>query len=147
MRLSICISRKQRGNGSRKTERRKTFRRGTADGTSFGCAPAAFRFHYNVSLYFPAAHDGAGAPDRLPEDQGAANRRRALQSRSTILARIFGINFALGVVTGIPMEFQFGTNWGSVFEGGGRSDWSDAGRWKVCSPFFSNRAPWDYFIW
>ncbi len=25
--------------------------------------------------------------------------------------RIFGISFALGVVTGIPMEFQFGTNW------------------------------------
>ncbi|MGE5347473.1 MAG: cytochrome ubiquinol oxidase subunit I [Acidithiobacillales bacterium] len=25
--------------------------------------------------------------------------------------RIFGINFAAGVVTGIPMEFQFGTNW------------------------------------
>lgn len=26
-------------------------------------------------------------------------------------ARIFGINFTLGVVTGIPLEFQFGTNW------------------------------------
>ncbi len=26
-------------------------------------------------------------------------------------AHIFGINFAMGVVTGIPMEFQFGTNW------------------------------------
>jgi cytochrome d ubiquinol oxidase subunit I len=26
-------------------------------------------------------------------------------------ARIFAINFAMGVVTGIPMEFQFGTNW------------------------------------
>ena len=25
--------------------------------------------------------------------------------------RIFGISFAVGVVTGIPMEFQFGTNW------------------------------------
>jgi cytochrome bd ubiquinol oxidase subunit I len=25
--------------------------------------------------------------------------------------RIFGINFAAGVVTGIPLEFQFGTNW------------------------------------
>jgi cytochrome bd ubiquinol oxidase subunit I len=25
--------------------------------------------------------------------------------------RIFAINFAMGVVTGIPMEFQFGTNW------------------------------------
>ena len=27
--------------------------------------------------------------------------------------RIFGVNFAVGVVTGIPMEFQFGTNWAS----------------------------------
>src|ERR1044072_4636410 len=26
-------------------------------------------------------------------------------------ANIFGLNFAVGVVTGIPMEFQFGTNW------------------------------------
>jgi cytochrome bd ubiquinol oxidase subunit I len=26
-------------------------------------------------------------------------------------AKIFGVNFAFGVVTGIPMEFQFGTNW------------------------------------
>src|SRR6188472_4164963 len=34
--------------------------------------------------------------------------------------RIFGINFAVGVVTGIPMEFQFGTNWAafSKFAGG-----------------------------
>jgi cytochrome d ubiquinol oxidase subunit I len=35
-------------------------------------------------------------------------------------ARIFGLNFAVGVVTGIPMEFQFGTNWAafSRFSGG-----------------------------
>jgi cytochrome d ubiquinol oxidase subunit I len=35
-------------------------------------------------------------------------------------ARIFAINFATGVVTGIPMEFQFGTNWASFsrFSGG-----------------------------
>jgi cytochrome d ubiquinol oxidase subunit I len=26
-------------------------------------------------------------------------------------AKIFGLSFAVGVVTGIPMEFQFGTNW------------------------------------
>ncbi len=34
--------------------------------------------------------------------------------------RIFGINFVIGVVTGIPMEFQFGTNWAhfSRFAGG-----------------------------
>src|ERR1051326_2249204 len=35
-------------------------------------------------------------------------------------ARIFAINFVMGVVTGIPMEFQFGTNWAtfSHFTGG-----------------------------
>ena len=35
-------------------------------------------------------------------------------------ARVFGLNFAAGVVTGIPLEFQFGTNWAgfSSFAGG-----------------------------
>jgi cytochrome d ubiquinol oxidase subunit I len=35
-------------------------------------------------------------------------------------AKIFGLNFAVGVVTGIPIEFQFGTNWGgfSKYAGG-----------------------------
>jgi cytochrome bd ubiquinol oxidase subunit I len=34
-------------------------------------------------------------------------------------ARIFGINFAVGVVTGIPMEFQFGTNWAEFSKAAG----------------------------
>ncbi len=35
-------------------------------------------------------------------------------------ARMFAITFVMGVVTGIPMEFQFGTNWArfSAFAGG-----------------------------
>lgn len=35
-------------------------------------------------------------------------------------AKIFALNFVMGVVTGIPMEFQFGTNWArfSAFAGG-----------------------------
>jgi cytochrome bd ubiquinol oxidase subunit I len=35
-------------------------------------------------------------------------------------AKIFAVNFAVGVVTGIPMEFQFGTNWAkfSTYAGG-----------------------------
>src|SRR5262249_43269596 len=34
--------------------------------------------------------------------------------------RIFAINFVVGVVTGLPMEFQFGTNWArfSAYAGG-----------------------------
>lgn len=33
--------------------------------------------------------------------------------------RIFGISFVIGVVTGIPMEFQFGTNWARFSEAAG----------------------------
>jgi len=34
-------------------------------------------------------------------------------------AKIFGINFGMGVVTGIPMEFQFGTNWAQFSKSAG----------------------------
>lgn len=30
--------------------------------------------------------------------------------------KIFAVNFVMGVVTGIPMEFQFGTNWSHFSE-------------------------------
>ena len=33
--------------------------------------------------------------------------------------RLFGLAFAVGVVTGIPMEFQFGTNWGGFVKQAG----------------------------
>jgi cytochrome bd ubiquinol oxidase subunit I len=33
--------------------------------------------------------------------------------------RLFILNFAVGVVSGIPMEFQFGTNWGHFSKAGG----------------------------
>jgi len=32
------------------------------------------------------------------------------------LMKIFAVNFTIGVVTGIPMEFQFGTNWSKYSE-------------------------------
>ena len=34
-----------------------------------------------------------------------------LEQSARFWTRIFGLSFAMGVVTGIPMEFQFGTNW------------------------------------
>ena len=48
-------------------------------------------------------------------------RRDALYGAAArFWTRIFALNFAMGVVTGIPMEFQFGTNWAafSAFAGG-----------------------------
>ena len=48
--------------------------------------------------------------------------------------RIFLINFALGIVTGITLEFQFGTNWSRYSAYVGISDRS----WplKPAQPFF-----------
>jgi cytochrome d ubiquinol oxidase subunit I len=40
-----------------------------------------------------------------------ARREPAWNEAARFWIRIFGINFAVGVVTGVPMEFQFGTNW------------------------------------
>ncbi len=34
-------------------------------------------------------------------------------------AKVFGVSFAMGVVTGIPLEFQFGTNWSRFSETSG----------------------------
>jgi cytochrome bd ubiquinol oxidase subunit I len=39
------------------------------------------------------------------------NKDERLNVSARFWARIFAINFLLGVVTGFPMEFQFGTNW------------------------------------
>src|SRR5204862_5705708 len=51
---------------------------------------------------------------------GDERLRERFDEAARFWGRIFGVNFAVGVVTGIPMEFQFGTNWGrfSNFAGG-----------------------------
>jgi cytochrome d ubiquinol oxidase subunit I len=40
-----------------------------------------------------------------------AGEREEYESAARFWAKIFAVNFAIGVVTGIPLEFQFGTNW------------------------------------
>jgi cytochrome d ubiquinol oxidase subunit I len=47
---------------------------------------------------------------------GLRTRNPAWDDAARFWIRIFGINFAVGVVTGIPMEFQFGTNWARFAE-------------------------------
>jgi cytochrome bd ubiquinol oxidase subunit I len=37
--------------------------------------------------------------------------RRIWRAMTRFWGTLFGINFAMGVATGITMEFQFGTNW------------------------------------
>src|ERR1700682_5794616 len=56
--------------------------------------------------------------------------------------RIFGINFAVGVVTGIPMEFQFGTNWAAFSRAAGGVIGQNLAMGGVVS-FFSAKRGWD----
>jgi cytochrome d ubiquinol oxidase subunit I len=52
--------------------------------------------------------------------RGRPERRATAEQALGFWTKIFAVNFAFGVVTGIPMEFQFGTNWAqfSNFAGG-----------------------------
>lgn len=53
-----------------------------------------------------------GRPDhRFPLLRKTEAECEAHESASRFWAKIFAVNFAFGVVTGIPLEFQFGTNW------------------------------------
>src|ERR1700716_743000 len=49
-----------------------------------------------------------------------SEERASHHSAAHFWAKLFAVNFAVGVVSGIPLEFQFGTNWAgfSNFAGG-----------------------------
>src|SRR5436190_7990096 len=48
---------------------------------------------------------------RFPPLRKTDEERGHYEAAARFWAKIFAINFAVGVVTGIPLEFQFGTNW------------------------------------
>jgi cytochrome d ubiquinol oxidase subunit I len=61
-----------------------------------------------------------GERRRLPLLRKTAQERATYDDAALFWARIFAVNFAVGVVTGVVLEFQFGTNWAqfSNFSGG-----------------------------
>ncbi|MBS1719071.1 MAG: cytochrome ubiquinol oxidase subunit I [Armatimonadetes bacterium] len=73
-------------------------------------------FHY----LFPALTMGLALIIFILKFIGYKKNDPSYDAAATFWAKIFGINFAVGVVTGIPLEFQFGTNWAnfSKFSGG-----------------------------
>jgi cytochrome d ubiquinol oxidase subunit I len=73
-------------------------------------------FHY----LFPITTMGLAPLIVLLKTLHLRTKRAEYGAAAQFWARIFAINFAAGVVTGIPMEFQFGTNWApfSSFSGG-----------------------------
>ena len=64
-------------------------------------------FHY----LFPPLSIGLGVLLVIMEARYLATKNELYLEMTKFWARIFGLIFALGVATGIVMEFQFGTNW------------------------------------
>lgn len=64
-------------------------------------------FHY----LFPPLTIGLGIVLVYLEGMFLRTRDPLYESAAKFWTSIFGLNFALGVVTGIVMEFEFGTNW------------------------------------
>ena len=64
-------------------------------------------FHY----IFPPLTIGLGVVLVYLEGMYLRTKDPLYESAAKFWIKIFGLNFALGVVTGIVMEFEFGTNW------------------------------------
>jgi len=82
------------------------------------------RFHFGFTIafhyIFPQLTMGLGMLIAVMRWMAAfsknAETRESADRAATFWAKIFAVNFAIGVITGIPMEFQFGTNWSRFSE-------------------------------
>ncbi len=79
-----------------------------------------FAFTITFHYIFPQLTMGLGLLIVALKSIAIVKKCESYNLAARFWAKIFGINFALGVVTGLPMEFQFGTNWAkfSRFAGG-----------------------------
>ncbi len=79
-----------------------------------------FAFTVTFHYLFPQLTMGLAPLIVLLKTLGIVKQDETYHEAARFWAKIFGIAFVVGVVTGIPMEFQFGTNWShfSRFAGG-----------------------------
>ncbi len=70
-----------------------------------------FAFTITFHYLFPQLTMGLALLIVILKTQALRTGEEHYEQSARFWAKIFGINFLLGVVTGIPMEFQFGTNW------------------------------------
>lgn len=70
-----------------------------------------FAFTITFHYLFPQLTMGLAPLIVVLKTMAIRKQSEAYNNAARFWTKIFGINFVLGVVTGIPMEFQFGTNW------------------------------------
>src|SRR5271156_4000326 len=70
-----------------------------------------FAFTVTFHYLFPQLTMGLAPLIVVLKTLGLTRNDETYNQAARFWAKIFGISFLMGVVTGIPMEFQFGTNW------------------------------------
>jgi cytochrome bd ubiquinol oxidase subunit I len=70
-----------------------------------------FAFTITFHYLFPQLTMGLAPLIVILKTMAIRTPNEAYNDAARFWTKIFAINFAMGVVTGIPMEFQFGTNW------------------------------------
>src|SRR5258708_28065196 len=78
-----------------------------------------FAFTVTFHYIFPQLTMGLALLIVVLKSLALFKRDELYSNAARFWARIFAINFAMGVVTGIPMEFQFGTNWAAFSRAAG----------------------------
>jgi cytochrome d ubiquinol oxidase subunit I len=87
--------------------------------TALGIHRFHFAFTVTYHYLFPQLTMGLALLIVILKTQALRTGEELYERSARFWAKIFGINFAMGVVTGIPMEFQFGTNWSRFSEAAG----------------------------
>jgi cytochrome d ubiquinol oxidase subunit I len=74
---------------------------------------ARFQFAFTIMFHylFPILTMGLGVLIAVLKTLHLLGKGEIYGTSARFWARIFALTFGMGVVTGIPMEFQFGTNW------------------------------------
>jgi cytochrome d ubiquinol oxidase subunit I len=78
-----------------------------------------FAFTAMFHILWPVLTIGLSLYILTMEGMWLKSQNRTYYHQARFWTRLFIINFAVGVVSGIPMEFQFGTNWGGFSTAGG----------------------------
>lgn len=81
------------------------------DSTAIDLARIQFAFTVGVHIVFPAITIGLASFLTVLEGLWLKTGRDVYQDLYTFWVKIFALNFGMGVVSGLVMAYQFGTNW------------------------------------
>ena len=75
-----------------------------------------FAFTVTYHYLFPMLTMGLALLIFVLKSVYVRNRNELYNDSARFWGKIFAVTFVMGVVTGIPLEFQFGTNWAAFSE-------------------------------